>query len=266
MAFVVCGAGRQWMAAQYSPTNTAELYKNSGHVAAGDDIPSVFTKADYSGYSGVGPSYGASIIDGANNAYKITPVMDYTHTGGATANTIYGFYQQDQLIVNSVIQAEIKPSAITMSNIGDRISARFKYWCSDQTYGMTMMYGDSFIQQLSAYVCPMSSLVCYLWSSTHTPSESDTYATVEPHFLNPSGAIGIGFPAVAVLDGRVATKTSNTMTWTQTSLKDPAVHIYGYSIISGSVLLGSESVDLGDYSHVGDSISFSIKNTLWSLV
>jgi len=74
---------------------TLHLYKNNYTPVDGSVIGD-FTEADFSGYSGGEDITGwSAAVIVAGRAESTGDPIDQTHNGGATGNTIYGFYVVD---------------------------------------------------------------------------------------------------------------------------------------------------------------------------
>jgi len=50
------------------------------------------TEADFSGYTGIAPTWGAMTINGDDNAEVVGLTIEFEHSGGATDNDVYGWY------------------------------------------------------------------------------------------------------------------------------------------------------------------------------
>jgi len=96
------------------------LYKNN-YTPIDSTLASDMTEADFSGYSQVGITMG-SPTEVANKAKSVaTAAAVFTHNGGGTANTIYGYYVYDT-ILGACLWAERFGSSQLMTNNGDEIS------------------------------------------------------------------------------------------------------------------------------------------------
>lgn len=86
-----------------------------------------FTEATFSGYSSGGTtlSYGTPSTVSGTGTMTATQI-DFVHNGGATANTITGYYIVDST-TSKLIKAERFDNAIVMANNGDTISITDKH-------------------------------------------------------------------------------------------------------------------------------------------
>lgn len=82
-----------------------------------------FTEANFSGYSEGTPSWGSFALNGSNAAESVASQISYSHNGGGTSNTIYGWYlvEIDGTLGNKVLAAERFANPITMAASGDVI-------------------------------------------------------------------------------------------------------------------------------------------------
>ena len=72
------------------PRDRVRLYKNDFTPTIDSEV-SDFTEADFSGYSGESVS-GSTGLDANGYPVLTDPAYVFQHNGGATMNTIYGFY------------------------------------------------------------------------------------------------------------------------------------------------------------------------------
>jgi len=104
-----------------------KLYKN-------DVTPSVatiladLTVANFSGYSNATLAWGTPFINGSDKGEMDASQLTWTHNGGGTNNTIYGFYvvNDDETIL---IYAERFPAPILMDAIGAEIKYTPRFTC-----------------------------------------------------------------------------------------------------------------------------------------
>ena len=78
---------------------TLHLYKNN-YTPLTTSVAGDFTECDFSGYAAYdfaagGQNWPAAGLDGANNAQSVHADVVFEHSGGATANDIYGYYMLD---------------------------------------------------------------------------------------------------------------------------------------------------------------------------
>ena len=92
-----------------------------------------FTEADFSGYLAVNVNESDASNGALNRHEKITQNITFTHDGGATNNTIYGWYLEGNSSVNvngvqtrDVIAYEKFATPITMDVNGDRIDVQIE--------------------------------------------------------------------------------------------------------------------------------------------
>jgi len=108
-----------WLAG-VAPTLTMRLYKNN-YTPVDASILTDFTEANFSGYAAVGITMGSpSEVSNKAKSVATAPAV-YTHNGGGTANTIYGYYIHDT-VLNQLMWAERFGSSQIMTNNGDQIS------------------------------------------------------------------------------------------------------------------------------------------------
>jgi len=109
---------------------TISLFKND-HVPAFTDTIADYTPADFSGY--VGPTalaWGSAFVNGSDQGEIDALPVTWTHTGGATANTIYGIYVLSS--AGDLIYAERFPAPLAITSIGDSITYVAKATVIDQ--------------------------------------------------------------------------------------------------------------------------------------
>lgn len=101
------------------------LYKNNYTPVAGS-VYSSFTEADFSGYAGVTPSFSAATIVNGKGNIQDSAARDFTHNGGGTANTVYGYYVVESGSTK-ILWAERFPSPLLMSVGGDKITITLSF-------------------------------------------------------------------------------------------------------------------------------------------
>lgn len=85
-----------------------------------------FTEADFSGYNYATPSFGAATTDGSNKGViQDSAARVFTHNGGGTANTVYGYYIEDTTN-GKLLWAERFDASQSVSANGDNISVTAK--------------------------------------------------------------------------------------------------------------------------------------------
>jgi len=96
------------------------LYQNNYTPVQGS-VLSDFTVATFSGYAADWTTFGpASTVSNKGKIVATSPVV-YVHNGGATSNTIYGYYIVDT-VSNQVVWAEKFAAPQAVANNGDTIS------------------------------------------------------------------------------------------------------------------------------------------------
>jgi hypothetical protein len=109
-------------------TFSLRLFRNN-HTPAAASVLADFTEANYSGYSAQTLSYGTPATNGSGQGQMTATIINFDHNGGATSNTIYGYY-----LVNTgtskVVKAEKLDSTVSMAFLGDRIAITEKMLCA----------------------------------------------------------------------------------------------------------------------------------------
>lgn len=86
------------------------------------------TVADFSGYANATLAWGTPFINGSDKGEIDATQLTWTHNGGGTSNTIYGFY-----VVNAaetiLIYAERFPAPILMGTSGAEIKYTPRFTC-----------------------------------------------------------------------------------------------------------------------------------------
>lgn len=109
----------EWLSG-IAPTLQMRLYQNN-YTPVDASVLADFMIATFSGYASVAVTMGAP-VSAANKAKSTaTSASVFTHNGGGTMNTIYGYYIVDT-VLNEVLWAERFGSSQTMGNNGDQIS------------------------------------------------------------------------------------------------------------------------------------------------
>jgi len=118
-----------WIAG-VAPTIVMRLYQNN-YTPVDASVLTDFTEATFSGYSAQGLTMG-SPVEVANKAVSTatTPCV-FTHNGGGTANTIYGYYIHET-VLNQLLWAERFGSSQIMTNNGDQISVTAELTCDSE--------------------------------------------------------------------------------------------------------------------------------------
>lgn len=97
-------------------TLTLHLYANN-YTPVETSVVGDFTEATFSGYSGgvALSNWTAPAIVGGVATSAADPV-DQTHNGGATSNTVYGFFVKN--VAGDLVWAERDPSPVVMNAAG----------------------------------------------------------------------------------------------------------------------------------------------------
>src|SRR5688572_32940844 len=85
------------------------------------------TEATFSGYAAVTPSFGASATASNKGTITDSAARDFTHNGGGTSNTIYGYYVTYESGGSTLLWAERFDIAQTLANNGDKITLTAKF-------------------------------------------------------------------------------------------------------------------------------------------
>jgi len=101
------------------------LYKNNYTPVAGSTFGD-FTQADFSGYAEETPAFGSATVVNGKGTIVDAAARLFIHTGGGTANTVYGYYVVDDLN-NEILWAERFPSPILMSVAADQIAITLQF-------------------------------------------------------------------------------------------------------------------------------------------
>lgn len=109
-----------------------KLYKNNYTPVDGSTLAS-FTEADFSGYAQDVPSFGAVTTIGNKAAMQDSMSRVFTHNGGGTGNTIYGYY----VIWDTgpeICFAERFPAPISMAALGNTISILLHFTLNSENH------------------------------------------------------------------------------------------------------------------------------------
>ncbi len=96
------------------------LYKNN-LTPDQDTVLSDFTEADFSGYAQVSPSFGSASTVSHKGKIVDTSARNFTHNGGGTSNTVYGYYLVNSFD-NVCLWAERFSSSQVVAVSGDTIT------------------------------------------------------------------------------------------------------------------------------------------------
>lgn len=100
------------------------LFSNNVAISSAT-VYSDMAEATYSGYARQTPSFGALALNGASAASMVAGALTFSHNGGGTSNTIYGWALIDS-VDNKVLAIDNVPSAPkTMAASGDTITVTF---------------------------------------------------------------------------------------------------------------------------------------------
>lgn len=107
------------------PLATLRLFQNN-HTPTVTDINANYTEATFNGYAAVALGiWNAAFINGSAQGEIDAPAVTFTHTVGATTNTIYGAYVTDN--AGDVIYAEKFTAPIIMASNGDSFTYTPKF-------------------------------------------------------------------------------------------------------------------------------------------
>lgn len=116
-------------------TPIATTYLNAGNTRLGlfqsNTTPSdsttlaSLTAATFSGYAAATVSTFVTPTESTNKARTSATAVDFTHNGGATSNTIYGYYVYDNSL-SKLLWIERFDASVTMANNGDKITITLK--------------------------------------------------------------------------------------------------------------------------------------------
>lgn len=102
-----------------------KLFKNNLTISA-TTVLADFTEANYSGYGGgQTPAWTAVATDGSGRAHTTSDVMTWSHSGGGTSNTIYGYYCESP--TDGLLFAEKFATAIVMDDATDVFNLQIDY-------------------------------------------------------------------------------------------------------------------------------------------
>ena len=119
---IFCEAGWRELwdtATAASVLKTIKLYQNN-YVPTLTDTVGSYTEATFSGYVSQTLAWGAAFINGSTQAEIDATALTWTHSAGATGNTVYGIYVLDN--AGALVYAERFPAPISMTANGDAIT------------------------------------------------------------------------------------------------------------------------------------------------
>ncbi len=102
------------------------LFKSNTTPVAGT-VYTDLTPADFSGYTATGPAtitFGASATVSGKGTLTASSATDFTHNGGATSNTVYGYFVY---IGTTLLWAERFDTSQVMANNGDKLTITPKF-------------------------------------------------------------------------------------------------------------------------------------------
>jgi len=102
------------------PNAILHLYKNN-YTPVDTSVLGNFIEANFSGYNFVTTAMGAAVEIGGKATSTDAAARLFTHNGGGTANSIYGYYVTD-FAITKVVWAERFAAPISMSAVPDQIS------------------------------------------------------------------------------------------------------------------------------------------------
>lgn len=109
-------------------TFSLRLFQNNATIDA-STILADLTVATFSGYSSQNLSYGSITTNGSGQATMTATTIHFDHNGGATGNTIYGYYLVNTS-TSKVVKAEKFDTAVAMQFLGDRITITDTMLCA----------------------------------------------------------------------------------------------------------------------------------------
>jgi len=137
MGLVVPDIGELYILASwilgYAPTNLkVHLYQNN-YTPVDSTVLGDLTEATFSGYAAAAVTLGTP-TEVSNKAKTVgTAAQVFTHNGGGTANTIYGYYVKD-LSTGNLAWVERFGSSQIMTNNGDQISITIQLTCDSENH------------------------------------------------------------------------------------------------------------------------------------
>lgn len=135
MSLVVPDVGELYVLASwiigYPPSSLRmHLYQNAYTPVQGSVIGD-FTEATFSGYASVSMTLGTPTeVSHKAKSVAVAPSV-FTHNGGGTSNTIYGYYVQDSF-TGDLVWAERFGSSQLMAVNGDSISVPGQITCDSE--------------------------------------------------------------------------------------------------------------------------------------
>jgi len=106
------------------------LYKNNV-TPDEDSVFADFDEANFSGYAEEVPAFGAASIVGHKGKIVDGAAREFIHNGGATANTIYGYYVVDDA-TSKVLWAERFSAPQAVANNGDKITITLAFTANSE--------------------------------------------------------------------------------------------------------------------------------------
>lgn len=101
-------------------TYSVRLYQNNYTPVVGSVLAN-FTIATYSGYASQNAAFGASSIDANGNAKADAAALTFAHSGGATSNSIYGYYVVDTGANKVVFAERFAGAPLSFAIAGDQV-------------------------------------------------------------------------------------------------------------------------------------------------
>ena len=111
---------------------TLKLYKNN-YTPVDASLLANFTEADFSGYAAASPVMGIPVEVANKAVMQDTSSRTFTHNGGGTSNTVYGYF----VLSNpgpDLVWAERFPAGITMAANGDQISIQLQFTLNSENH------------------------------------------------------------------------------------------------------------------------------------
>lgn len=131
MAAVLHDEGKEDILAQYIAAAGGDLrvrlFKNNVAPARDKNV-AFYTQADFSGYADVTPSFGGEALNGDSDAEDDADPAVFTHNGGGTANTIYGWILFNTT-TNKVLFGDTFAAPIVLASAGNYIAVTLPVIC-----------------------------------------------------------------------------------------------------------------------------------------
>src|SRR4051794_24675060 len=99
--------------AQASTNLRVRLFKNN-YTPIATTVVGDLTEANFSGYAAVTPSFGSSATVTSKGTITDGSSRDFTHNGGATSNTVYGYYVTYESGGSTLLWAEKFDNPLTL--------------------------------------------------------------------------------------------------------------------------------------------------------